>query len=357
MAFWNEFNEQVWKDLEETWNKWWLGELNCPIIFLETAPRDLEISLSSLYPHLTQYSPESPVEDVLIKLENNFRKINYLGDAFPKWWPNLGAGFLAAMLGSPLEFNNDSTWFHTAKSLDLVSKSIDTQNPWWLWTEELIDAAYQRWQNKLVLGCTDIGGNLDVLSSLMGSQQLLIDLADKPEEIEQLGKHITKKWLAFYHLFDQKISNRQHGRTCWAPIWAPGSTYMLQCDFSIMISPKMFRKFVIPDIEACCELLEYPFYHLDGPGATRHLDALLSIEKLRGIQWVPGAGAPPAEEWLPLLDKIRNAGKLCQVFVTGEGALKIAKALGGQGFVFAITDNRLPTPQEGYQLLEQFESL
>ena len=68
MAFWNEFNEQVWKDLEETWNKWWLGELNRPIIFLETAPRDSEISLSSLYPHLTQYSPESPVEDVLIKI-------------------------------------------------------------------------------------------------------------------------------------------------------------------------------------------------------------------------------------------------------------------------------------------------
>jgi hypothetical protein len=113
----------------------------------------------------------------------------------------------------------------------------------------------------------------------------------------------------------------------------------------------------MPDLETCCEFIAYPFYHLDGPGAARHLDALLSIEKLRGIQWVPGTGAPSPEEWLPLLEKIRHAGKLCQVYVSVEGALKIARALGQQGFLFCIGEGRLPTPQEAQYCLEEFDRL
>ena len=95
---------------------------------------------------------------------------------------------------------------------------------------------------------------------------------------------------------------------------------MLQSDFSYMISPRMFERLILPDLTACCDALDYAFYHLDGKGEIKHLDMLLSIERLRGIQWIPGDGAPPPEEWMPLLKRIRDGGKLCQVYVTPEGA-------------------------------------
>jgi hypothetical protein len=57
---------------------------------------------------------------------------------------------------------------------------------------------------------------------------------------------------------------------------------------------------------------------------------------LRGIQWIPGDGQTPPEGWLPLLKRIRDGGKLCQVFVTPEGARTIVKNLGGRGFLFVI---------------------
>jgi len=98
----------------------------------------------------------------------------------------------------------------------------------------------------------------------------------------------------------------------------------------------MFEKFVLPDLAACCDMMEHAFYHLDGPGEIRHLDMLLSLENLRGIQWIPGDGSPPPEEWLPLLKRIRDAGKLCQVFVEAEGARTIVRELGGRGFAFCI---------------------
>jgi hypothetical protein len=108
---------------------------------------------------------------------------------------------------------------------------------------------------------------------------------------------------------------------------------------------------VLPDLETCCEAIEFPFYHMDGKRQIPHLDHLLGIEKLCGIQWIPGDGQPPPEEWLPLLRRIREAGKLCQLFVTREGARRITNELGGDGFAFYIIESL--TKEEGLAFIEE----
>lgn len=120
------------------------------------------------------------------------------------------------------------------------------------------------------------------------------------------------------------------------------------------LSQRMFERLVLPDLIACCDALDYGFYHLDGKGQIKHLDMLLAIERLRGIQWIPGDGAPPPEEWLPLLKRIRDTGKLCQVYVTPDGALKVARALGGKGFAFCIGSGAYLTPAGAAACYEAF---
>jgi len=94
-------------------------------------------------------------------------------------------------------------------------------------------------------------------------------------------------------------------------LWSPKRWYPIQCDFSAMISPKMFERLVIPFIEEQCEKLDHIIYHWDGPGEIPHLDLLLAVKKLHGIQWVPGAGNPQPEDekWFPLYERIQKAGK------------------------------------------------
>jgi hypothetical protein len=104
----------------------------------------------------------------------------------------------------------------------------------------------------------------------------------------------------------------------------------------------MFERFVMPDLVACCDHLDHAFYHLDGKGEIPHLDHLLSIDRLRGIQWIPGDGQPPPHEWLDLLKRIRDGGKLCQVFVSPEGARTIVQNLGGEGFLLVINQETEP---------------
>jgi 5-methyltetrahydrofolate--homocysteine methyltransferase len=143
---------------------------------------------------------------------------------------------------------------------------------------------------------------------------------------------------------------RQAGRgtSPWATIWSPGRCYMLQCDFSFMISPRMFERFALPSLAAACEALDHSFFHLDGPGQVRHLDMLLALKRLSGIQWLPGAGAPQAEEWVPLLKRIRDAGKLCQLYVTPDGARRIVREMGGRGlamYVSPVHSQRTDVPE------------
>jgi 5-methyltetrahydrofolate--homocysteine methyltransferase len=209
-------------------------------------------------------------------------------------------------------------------------------NVWWKRVRDLTQGMVERWGGNVAVGHTDLGGNLDILASLRTTEGLLYDVIDQPEEVERLVGRITALWLRYYDELDAMIRPACRGTTCWAPIWSTGKTYMLQCDFSYMISPDMFERFALPDLTACCAHLDHGFYHLDGKGQIPHLDMLLSISRLRGIQWIPGDGQPPPDQWLWLLKRIRDGGKLCQVFVSPEGARTIVKNLGGRGFLLVI---------------------
>jgi hypothetical protein len=84
-----------------------------------------------------------------------------------------------------------------------------------------------------------------------------------------------------------------------------------QCDFSAMLSPDHFNRFVLTSIEQQCNRLDYSLYHLDGKEAIKHLDAILSIKSLNALQWVAGEGQPDSinEKWYYIYNKVRKSGK------------------------------------------------
>jgi 5-methyltetrahydrofolate--homocysteine methyltransferase len=233
---------------------------------------------------------------------------------------------------------SETVWFTPRRESEIADLDLgyDSQNVWWQRVQDLTTAIVERWGGQVGVGHTDLGGNLDILTSFRTTEGLLFDLIDHPEEVDRLVRQVTELWLRYYDEQDALIRPACRGTSCWTPIWSTGKTYMLQCDFGYMISPEMFERFALPDLDACCAHLDHGFYHLDGKGQIPHLDMLLSIPRLRGIQWIPGDGQPPPDQWLPLLKRIRDGGKLCQVFVSPDGARRIVRNLGGRGFLLVI---------------------
>ena len=340
-----KFTERDWERIERDWSAWWAGDLNRALVWLEGLDLPAGETRATI-PNLayeTEYSAsnfplEMPIQEVIDQFQAGLEVRRFYGDAFPKWWPKLGAGIMAGFLGAKVDCRPDTVWFGPTerRSIEDLHMTYDPENFWWQRVLDLTRTAVECWGDRVCVGHTDLGWNLDILASLRTAEQLLFDVIDSPDEVERLVAEITRLWIRYYDELYAIIRRAGRGTTPSMTIWSPKRCHVLGCDFAFMVSPRMFERFVLPDIAACCEVLDHAFYHLDGKGQIPHLAMLLSVERLRGIQWVPGAGAAPAEKWLPLLKRIRGAGRLCQVYVTPQGARTIVRELGGRGFAFHI---------------------
>ncbi|MBN1401614.1 MAG: hypothetical protein JXA74_12295 [Anaerolineae bacterium] len=340
------FTERDWERIERDYEAWWAHDLERPLVYLAGKTHVPGVDYAEVHSFVSNYPWSVSEEEIVQDVTRDLEATRYYGDAYPRWWVNFGPGILAGALGAHVRVVPDTVWFEPAQPVaahDLhLTHARDASNRWWRRIVRLTELAVEAWQGQVQVCHTDLGGNLDILASLRTSEGLLLDLYDAPEEIERLVREVTAQWLTAYAELDGIIRPTCHGTGPWAPIWAKGRTYMLQSDLAYMISPGMFERFVMPDLIACCDFLDQGFYHLDGPGQIAHLDLLLSIPRLRGIQWIPGDGHPSPDQWLRLLKRIIDAGKLCQIYVTAEGALGVMRNIGGRGFLLVISDEMAP---------------
>ena len=242
--------------------------------------------------------------------EAHMARTYFAGDAFPAFFHNIGPGALAAFLGSEVSFSESTVWFHECVT-DLERTplpTLDPNNKYWRAVQETTRLACQRGQGKYINCFTDIGGVTDVLASMYGTQNLMMDMLERPDAVRPWLRHITGQWIKVYNELLSMILP-QGGTRGWLSFWSAHRTYPLQNDYSCMISPEMFTDVCLEELQVLTGFLDQPFYHLDGPGAVKHVDALLALPRLRAIQWQPGASGGVATDWLDLLKKIQKGGK------------------------------------------------
>jgi 5-methyltetrahydrofolate--homocysteine methyltransferase len=322
-----DFSAERWQRLKETYARWWAGDLERPIVGVELYGRDPGRPKPDV-PLLTQenctdfsYAPEQLIDRIDWELSTRV----YLGDGFPFFNMDcFGPGVAAAFLGARLDNSSGRVWFYPPADLPIeqIHFAYDSENPWLKRVKAIYRAAVERWQGKVIIGMTDLGGNLDILSTFRPSEKLLLDLYDAPEQVLRLLDESHALWHRFFDEINAIITPTTPGYSDWGGIYSDQPGYMLQCDFSYMIGPKMFKKFALPELAATCKRLPYAFYHLDGVGEFPHLDFLLSIPELRGIQWIPGDGMPDPAHWPELYQRIHAGGKKIQVSYGGFNALQ-----------------------------------
>jgi hypothetical protein len=329
------FSEADWERIERDYTAWWAGELERPLLVMSGRKPGMEVpEFNRFLPNHPEKSPEA----VCDMLDQACRATQHFGDGFPWVFINFGPGVLAAFVGAKVHRRPETIWFEPSEPREIkdITLVFDPDSEVWQRVVAITQAAVDYWDGRMAVSHTDLGGNLDVVASLRSTERLLTDLIDEPEEVERLVWAVKDAWCESYDRLATIIRTKCRGTVSWAQNWSSRQSYMLQCDFCYMISPAMFRRFVQPELAAVCNTLDDAFYHLDGPGALPHLDALLEIESLKGIQWIPGAGQREAAEWPDVLRRIREGGKLCQIHCSPEQALNVTRELGGRGFQFII---------------------
>jgi hypothetical protein len=331
-----DFSPERWDSVRATYRRWWAGELDRPIIPVELIGRDPGRPEPAV-PMLSQATATDlsiSAVDVVDRLDYELAQRIYLGDAFP--YINMdvfGPGIVAGFLGARVDNSSGRVWFFppAAQPITALHFEYDPDNVWLNRVKELCAAAMARWQGQVLVGMTDLGGVLDVLSTFRPSERLLLDLYDYPYEVRRLVWEVHELWHRFYDEINAVLQPTNPGYSDWSRIYSDRPSYMLQSDFSYMIGPHTFKDLVKPELEASCHRLPYSFYHLDGVGQIPHLDALLAIETLDGVQWVPGDGKPGCAQWPELYQKIHAAGKKIQIVNGGFQAIDVVMAQVGSG--------------------------
>ncbi len=311
------------KYIENWWNN---SDQNKPLI-LAIQQKNTQIQETSLEQYWTD------VDGILARFEQKLAYSTYHGVAVPYHHIDFSATAMACSLGGEIEYvNHDTVWSHPV--FDTLEQILDVKlTPENLAYRTQIETTAQsaaNAANRYYVSPWNLGGILDTISGLYGTENLLMDLATEPDRVLKVIEYLTRLWLDEWQNDIALIETSQNpGHVCgWVGIWAPGSSFPIQEDFAYMISPEMFRRFCIPSIRRMTDAMDYPLFHLDGIGMIPHLDALLEIENLRAIQWQPGAGKEALPQWYDLIKKIVNSGKSCQVFARADEIKPLVESVG-----------------------------
>ena len=347
-------HKEDWEAAKERFKAWWAHEALDRCALAVTAPRE------NAPDEPPPRSPDGP-DDKWTNLEYwarlrdwEFRRTFYGGESFPVWHPGYpGNRGIAAFLGCPVTLGEETGWVDpilTDDDLDVGGLSIDHEGRWWKFAIEALEFAVRESRGRAIPSIGAFGGCGDTLAALRGSERLLYDLNDRPEEVRRADQHLMDIWFKVYDQFYAIIAEAAEGSTCWFELWSPGKFYAAQNDFSYMISPKMFAGIFLPTIEKQTNFLDHAVYHVDGEGAFAHVDALCELPRLQAIQILPGAGKPSPLRYVPVLKRVQAAGRNLHISIGPDEVRTALSQLSARGL---LIDTRCDSEDEARGLLEK----
>ena len=333
--------KEDWEEAKERYKAWWAGEAigRCALAVTalrEDAPSDPQ--------------PPEPADPAVKwtdleywarRREWGYRRTFYGGEAFPVWdcgYP--GREGLGAFLGCPITLAQTTGWVDpilTDEDLDVHGLAVDPANRWWQFTLRSLEFGVERFGGQAIPSIGAFGGCGDTLAWLRGTEQLLYDCAERPDQVRDADLHLMDLWIEVYRRFHAIIREAAEGSTCWFSLWSPGRFYATQNDFAYMIGPRMFREIFLPTLEKQAQFLDHAVHHVDGEGNFRHLDALLELPRLKAIQILPGAGKPSPLHYMEVLKKVQAAGRNLHISIDAGEVRHALEELSARGLFIDTT--------------------
>lgn len=317
----------------EAHTQWWNGTLDRPLV-CATVSDAYDVPHKAPAPLLSQSSCTDfswSAEQLIDAIDENLSRYEFLGDALPQVnFDAFGPGVLSAFCGARLDNSSGAVWFWPQVEQEIADIHVryDPENRYVRRIKEIYCAGLQKWEGSVIMGLPDLGGVMDVAAVFRGSENLLMDLYDEPEEVQRLNQEIQDAWYAAYADLSETL-RPQGVNTNWSGLVCRESSYIIQCDFAYMIGNPMFREFVLDTLREDTERLGRTIYHLDGIGELKHLDDILALENLDAVQWVYGDGQPTAKHWLDVYRKIQQAGKRMMIVGGHQELMDVLSELHG----------------------------
>lgn len=329
-----------WEQAKGRYRAWWAGEVLDRCAIAVTAPRAEAPDQPPPALPATPLERWTDLDYAAAWNEYIMSRTFYGGEAFPLWsvgYP--GHTAIPAFLGCPIRLDFHTGWWDpivTGESLEPVLKlRIDPGGEWWQFTLRALERAVQESAGRCLPSIGAFGGCGDTLAALRGTDRLLYDVLDRPDEVVACERYLMDMWCEVYGTFYDIVHEVSEGSACWFGVWSPGKTYAAQNDFSYMISPRSFRDLFLAVIEQQTQFLDHTVYHVDGVAAFAHVPALCELPRLQALQILPGAGKPSPLHYLDTLRYVQRAGKGLYLTLRPEEVETALRELSPRGLFLA----------------------
>ncbi len=353
-----DFPAECWQRIEKDYTAWWKGELDRPLIHIELtgATAGMPKPEGPVYDYMALYDLSIPAETIVKQWEYMLSCKKFIGDAYPFIIPDFGPGVNAAFMGARATPTPDTVWFkgEKEKPMNALHFSYNPEELTLKRIRELYRVASEYFKGSVCLGMTHLNNGIDPVARFFDSETIALAFYDDPENLKRLIWETYELCIKYYDELTAAMGPNNPGYTCWGYMFSKLPHFMCQSDFSAMIGPEMFREFILPELEACCSKFGNSFYHLDGPGELPHLDMILNIRELKGVQWIPGDGKPDFKYWPEVYSKIRQAGKLIQLFGDLDTLEVVAEQVGSAKGIYYFGSFDISEEKRAMKLLEKF---
>ena len=299
---------------------------------------------------------KTDIDYILARFDRELENTRYLAEAVPVYVPGLVCSDMAAFFVEDLDIRGDTVWYPEMIG-DWAAHPLqfDPRNRWWQLVRWQTLAAVERCRDRYLIGVPDFQPGMDTISLLRSPARVCLDLVDNPAPVKRAVDYIIDTVYRYcYNEFRSLVACTADLVSDWMGLFSSGNHDIIQCDFIALVGAQHFEEFCLPGIERQCRMLDTSVFHLDGPDAVRHLDRLLEVRDLGAIQWVPGAGKPPAVGWLPVLKRVQQAGKGLYISSPPEDVPEILEHLSSRGLMIAV-ERLFESVAEGEAFMREVE--
>ncbi|MFQ3619931.1 MAG: hypothetical protein SNJ78_03190 [Spirochaetales bacterium] len=300
------------------------------------------------------------VEEYLPDYLRMFQEVEQTGqDAFWTAEPFTGIPWMEAILGCEIYAGEESftskPWVQDFQQVDTLSLNRD--NTWLKKYLEYTTKLCALSEGRFPVGMPIMRGPSDMVGALMGQTEMVYALEDDPQRMQSCLAKVTYIFLQVQRL-QQSLIPSFHGGTAlgFYHVWCPGPSIWYQDDLSALLSPELYRTFLLPTSRKICEGYPYTAVHLH-PTSFFLLPDLLTITELKAVEVNKDVGGPSVKEMMKELKTILECKRLILWGdLTLEDLEEIKKSLPCRGLFFHIIAPSLPDAKERLQFIRNWRN-
>jgi hypothetical protein len=242
--------------------------------------------MPDVFPALCKRLPSGPlhpddirVDLILEDVERLYDESSQLGDDLPfVAMPFPYLPWMEAILGCPISMTDNSLWAGPCvedwRTWHWQQPSLDS-NPWAQKLLEIVKALIEYSCGRFQVPHTLMRGVADMLCAMRGASRFVLDFFDFPQAVHQACELLADVWIEVARAqldLLQPSDNGYVGSAGWR-VWAPDPPIWLQEDAMALLSPSLFREFILPQDRRILSQFQFSAFHL-------HASALWAVTDL-----------------------------------------------------------------------------